>query len=492
MTRPGVQPQAPFLDQLSPASASSPWYCAAAHGDSSDVERTQNSQDFDLLAAESTPLHVNHGPSVLFTSPIKRLDKLHLDSKSSLPSAHRQVLEPRVDSDSDLSHCGNLTIVEEDSDSDNEASRSLEKRSDSDESSRLQDQLPDSDSSHSETSAHISADPPKFMRKRKHTESPAPMEITPAHSNHTIPHGSDMSGIIGNDTAESILKVSFSASDSTPCPSQPRKRLKFKIQDDTPSQPRTRLNLDCSKKLSASSLPLLSKLNNAQDSKDSDTSSADSLRLSHTKNNPNSTPISQLTPANSRPNSPALESDDEINGYRFVKPNFKYQTPQGRSTSAFPRNGLLSAYHSQNFAGVANYEIVGDFPASAAGLMDEDGVHIGDKRINDPYMGPAEKESDSVLLDEYLRSDKLPLLAHFKLELTHSEMSHLISDGKSVSAFYRAILPHASQETMRGFLKKERLRWHPDKWSAKLDGSPFNQAVIGSLAQVLNALAEQT
>lgn len=364
---------------------------------------------------------------------------------------------------------------------------------------------------------------PMYIRKRKHSDSP--MAMTP-QQRHPLSQSSftcDMSGIKtaeSHNSTFSILKLSFSASDSTPCPPQPRKRLKFKqpAHEETPSQPsrvgKPMLDISASRKLAASSVPLLTKLNNASASDhDSDepmesTGTGSSMQLS--KFDVASTPISQSTPANSRANSPAAyeeSPDQEVNGFKFVRPTTQpiYQTPVNRYHAApTPQlQQLRNSYNTSDFSGACKYKIVGNVPVSAAGLMDEssEDVHIGDKRINDPYSGAAPTSSplpsgrlfSAALLEKYGAStNKMPLLEHFRRELDPEEMNVLINDGQSVWAFYKMILLSRLNDIhMVSFLKRERLRWHPDKWVNKLEGSVFVQSNIDNLSKVINLLIEE-
>lgn len=498
MARPDRQARpACFIDHLSPNAPDSlpPWYKNRAANDSLDIEDSHR-PTYDFLTCASTPLHLNK--SVLFASPMKRLDKLHLSSA---------VETEKKGSEDGGAETGDNSNDHDDHDDDGD-------QDDDDHFDVGNQTIITKSDSENETDILLSTQPSFItQRKRKRLDSSMDVLMSPADlsADHTIPHGSagkDMSGIVGNDTTD-MLRVSFS-SDSTPCPVQPRKRLKFKdSHDTTPSQPsrvsKPLLNLSSSRKLSATNVPLLSKLNNATDSQDTDCSSPPADDFSQAKTNLQSTPVSQSTPANSRAPSPALltETSEEVNGYKFVKPDpkYKYQTPQSRLLpvhTAQHSSRLLNSYHSNDFSEISagKYKIVGDFPVTAAGFMDEEDeeIHVGDKRINDPYLVPSptsnspsfSKDTDD-LRNLYMSSDtKLPLLAHFERELGNDEMDELINDGSSVPAFYKQIVP----DDMVVFLKKERLRWHPDKWHTRLELSPFTKANIDNVSQVINALIE--
>lgn len=456
---------------------SQPWYKRPLSSDPPDPDDSQ----FDFLAGASTPLKVNHGKSMMFLSPMRKLDKLHLNSEFASSSYHETEEQGPGESHDDEEHDdsdgygpGDNTIINESSDDD------------------------------------ILETAPVYVRKRRH-ETPLAMEITP-NANFTVPgsSGKNLSAYLANLTSDSIGKHSFSASDSTPCPTQPRKRLKLKSDEQTPSQPskmhRPLLDLSNSRKVTSSTAELMSKLNDAHGDVSEDDETPLTYNTTHTTNQ-QSTPISQSTPANSRAPSPGLsfaESENDVAGFKFVRPThgLKYQTPLSRPTSAYPyqhAESLRASYHSGSLLlGNGAYKIVGEFPVSAAGLMDEDddSLHVADRRINDPYAAPSPpvslaKGKESVKLREmYLAApDKLPLLLHFQRALTEPEMLQYIDDGKSVMGFYREIID-TTNETEYSFLKKERLRWHPDKWVGRLDASPFTQNVIDRLSQVINGIID--
>lgn len=495
----------PIGASLSPNAAlsSPPWYKGIVAD--SDTEDHHHNPEFEFLAGASTPLHVNQNKSIMFASPMRRLGGLHLspDRLDQHPPAHdRHIDEHRAD---DLQNDNNDNNDDDDDDDGYGAgNQTIHTNSSSDED--IGDDV-DED----ESPAHPLNIRPTFIphRKRKHTESPLEMEITPSGANHTIPHGSSekMSGILGNETYESILKVSFSASDSTPCPPHPRKKLRFKApsssEESTPSQPskmkKPLLNFSSSRKLAAPEVPLIHKLNDAQD--DLDESARSLSGFSGATMNLNSTPISQSTPANSRAPSPCIPyetSEDGVNGFKFVRQstNFSYRTPQSRPTAIYEDSQrLINAYVADDYS-QQKYEIVGEFRASAAGMMEEvEDLHVGDKRINDPYAGasPSSRESDDhlELRHRYMTvSNKLPLLQHFERDLTKQQMKTLINDKKSVVAFYKYIFTNEPKDEGLVFLKKERLRWHPDKWVNKYDHSAFDKEIVDSLSQVINAIID--
>lgn len=465
----------PLETTLSP-----PWY-KKRHLDSDNEDNYDDSSlGHEFLAAASTPLHVNANKSVMMISPMKRLDKLHL-TQTELPPIEASDEDEAASSSA---HAGNQTILTEYSTSESESETEERK-------------------------------PPVFVRKRKH-ETSLDMIVTPAFDSVRIkasdlPSSKNLSA--ANITCDSISKISFLSSYSTPCPSQPRKKLKFKDQP-TPSQPYKRgplLNLSGSRKVSAENESIMDRLNNAGDDECSflgDSSVSEEPEVE--QNAAQSTPISQSTPANSRAPSPFTEDTSEsMNGFSFVKPAqttpFKYETPQTRPSYAYPglkpSQELRNAYNNGNFgeATKKTYEVVGHFPMSAAGLMDEeiDDLHVGDKRINDPYLEAPllelsisdDSERSRIRLHYLTSNDKLPLLLHFQSDLGKGEMLQLIHDGNSVSAFYDYI---SDPGDLPALLKKERLRWHPDKWVSRLEHSEFDEDIIRSLTQVINALIEKS
>lgn len=493
--------------------SSPPWYKRPAAD--SDTEDHHNEPEFDFLAGASTPLHVNYNKSIMFVSPMKRLDKLHLSPSYRDLALSMCLRRTTNEDDAGINHQDQEELEdEEDEDDYGAGDQTLHSESDDDDDSDDADPEADYADADDENASFGALDvPPSYIpqRKRRHTDSPLDMEITPMATNHTIPHGSSgkMTGILGNETCESILKISFSASDSTPCPSHPRKRLRFKKSDSeelTPSQSskikRPLLDFSSSRKLSANGVPLIYKLNDAQD--DPEESARSLSGFSTTAMNVNSTPISQSTPANSRAPSPCIlyeANEDNVNDFKFVKPssNFSYRTPQARPSATYEASQrLINQYVADDYSQLpGRYEIVGEFRASAAGMMEDvDDLHVGDKRINDPYaMSSPSTQGDDDRLDlrhKYMVvSDKLPLLQHFKQNLTKQEMLAYINDNKSVSAFYDYIFTNEPKDDGLVFLKKERLRWHPDKWVAKYDRSIFDKDIVDSLSQVINSIIER-
>lgn len=547
----------------------------------SDTEDVGHSSSFDLdLTEASTPLNSSASRSqvrsssvanstISFMSPMKRLDNLHLETYGD-----DNVLNDKDDND---------FTERPPSDEDNNEN---DENDDNDDFS-LGNQTITNDSD-SEVEFHDDLLPPPayISRKRKHTASPLDMDITPSNprGSHEINGSSvkDMSGICLNNASNisnishtsnysnisnlsGHLKMSFSNSDSTPCPVQPRKKLKFKdssdVNDITPTQPskktrKTILNFSNSVKAPASSVPLLSKLHDAgDDSQDEEVDSGirddsfisssfvdddgqNSSRLPQEPKNPSSTPISQSTPANSRTPSrapsPPIEVGEvgpEINGYRFVattyknspqpKTQFRYETPQGNRQKT--AHHLRNAYNSNDFYAYADvssnsekpeqkYSVMHELPVSSAGLMDESGesLHVGDRRINDPYLNrltPKDSVSYSDLeldeeveriFQEYAQSEagKLPLLRAFDGEdaLSKTESLALVNDGSSVHEFFKYICQNNSDENaVLNFIKRDRLRWHPDKWATRWTQPLTNgldKEVIDNLCQVLNGLVE--
>lgn len=527
------------------------WYNNRNHDDSENESLVNSSFDFDMAGA-STPLKMGKMPvgrgtgdiSVSFLSPMKKLDNLHLESELDLDEGENH------------DELGNQTVVGE-SDTDDEYGPVYGE--DYEESSSGA-----TGGTPSESNGH-GRQPPRYVNRRKrHLDSPLDIDMeTPrqAQMTNTSVRG-DMSICLNNST-NNTFKLSFSNSDSTPCPVQPRKKSKLKFkgspsQQQTPSQTKLTkvkhlLNFENSIKTSVSQNPIMNKLSamtnhdndawthdDEEDEDDEDdylprdsliSSPQQTSTLNTTVNsnqNIQSTPISQSTPANSRPPTPSHspqvpimdEFGDSINGYKFVKPTrkpqhayYNYQTP----TNKILRSQELKTSYNRNeydthSAGNLNngkYKIVGDLPMSSAGLMDEAEVdlHVGDKRINDPYLqAVSETNSDqerisirNLYFQSFNSSDlsqlKLPLLTMFRANtMSTEEIVKLINDRQPISSFYEYI--KSEDEDVLDLLKRERLRWHPDKWVSKLrlhlpkENLVINKQVIDSLSQSLNSIIE--
>lgn len=527
------------------------WYNNRNHDDSENESLVNSSFDFDMAGA-STPLKTGKTPvgrgagdiSVLFLSPMKKLNNLHLESELDLNGQENH---------DDL---GNQTVVGE-SDTDDEYGRGY--------GEDYEDSSGGATGGTPSDTTGCGRQPPIYVNRRKRSlDSPLDIDMETPHQTSTTNTSvrSDMSICLNNST-NNTFKLSFSNSDSTPCPVQPRKKSKLKFKDSpsqqqTPSQTKLTkvknlLNFENSIKTSVTENPIMNKLS-AMNSHDNDEWTQDddededdddeylpknslissphqSSTLNTTVNsNPHvqSTPISQSTPANSRPPTPSHspqvpimdEFGDSINGYKFVKPfrkpqhaYYNYQTP----TSKILRSQELKSFYNRNeydpqSAGDLNngkYKIVGDLPMSSAGLMDEaeGDIHVADKRINDPYLQIVDESHSNQerieIRNRYFQSFhasdisqlKLPLLAMFRGNAISTEqIVDLINDRQPVSAFYEYIVD--DNESVLDLLKKERLRWHPDKWISKLrlhlprENIVINKEVIDSLSQSLNSIIE--
>lgn len=355
--------------------------------------------------------------------------------------------------------------------------------------------------------------PPVFTRKRAHDDSVA-LTDTPA--------------TLASDHSEYSLKVLFL--DLTPCP-QPvrwarngRKRLRFSETDDddatTPTVARTSrhrlLNLSLLVKTPAK-LSLL------------DTHTPGGLGAP-------ATPLSQLTPANSQHPTPekphelvdlVLGSGHLIGQLRAMAQELTPATPSALAalstpdvsmaspdalvalikppTSEFPRvtpratPGLTprAKTHPQLlFVTPDNpphplsrqlrtqylrqqYLIVGEFPVTLAGLMDEadDDVHVGDKRIV--------VDDDDDLRADFYRANRLPIpppLYHSQQGLDEHEKVAALTP-EAVRRFYEAIAP----DDLAAMLRSERVRWHPDKAMAAVHPA----AVVLQVSLVVNSLYQE-
>lgn len=282
--------------------------------------------------------------------------------------------------------------------------------------------------------------------------------------------------------------LATSISDSTPCPPHCRKRLKFK-DEGTPSGRPKLLNLlqiriladtDAYKTSGPNNSQVNEHANDSHDSHDlNDPETPAEIHLEHMLQ----TPISQSTPTSSRQPSPPTVNFNEfgapVNGYSFVGVEPKhnhvsYETPTQTSSQS------LKNHYIQN-----NYSIVGEMPILAAGLMDESDTHVADKRIGDPYL----EMKDNSLREWYFEPGKVryPLLSNFHNgELTAQQSLEECLQTSLVREFYSSILE--TDELMLSLLKKERLKWHPDKW---LNISEDQLQIVTALSLTLNIMIQE-
>lgn len=559
-----------------------PWYREKQNSsDASDDEIAQGYLPLDLaLAGASTPLQEFKGNSS-FLSPLNKLDNLHLESRLDL--------EDEVEYEQE--YAGNRTITNE------------------------------SDSEVEYTEDYLHNSPPQYIniRKRQHVDTSdismnTPMDSPKVESSRLNSTPKVIRHVLASTPSNTIMtslrrmerhiddfddmsicssistsKISFSQSDSTPCPVEPkRKKLKLK-NDSTPSGRSTKyksiLNLSHSIKTTASSVR--SHLNYYDDDDDDDeeeeieiamhgamqnisaidaapelqsTPYAERSEDQYTQftepyqSNVQSTPISQSTPANSRSSTPPVSQEfgEPINGYKFLKPfesetqsfnistdtptyksstnipiatdtptykpsntatpNFRapsihtsgtpnYRTPKTQTfsyqTPLNPRvsDDLKSSYTRNDYTpNDGKYQIVGELPVTSAGLMDEreEDLHVGDKRIGDPYLTPkSDVASNDSLKDEYYNSSdfvKLPLLPpHFdnQTNLSKQEVVGLLTNS-NLYEFYKLISD--GETDLDGLIKSERVRWHPDRWVGREIW--FDMDIVNLLSQSVNSLLD--
>ena len=457
--------------------------------DNDSIEKTPSPrktiqlQGQNFLDFVSTP--INPDSTVSFLSPTRMLNDLHL--KSQVFDEETSSDEIYTEGTNDIADTINECADNEDDVYDENSAGNKTMINNSDES--------DDDD--------FSIEPPKFInrKKRMHLDAIGSRIVTP-----NMQQDSHMSicNTTANTTNSSTLKLSFSTNDSTPCPPQPkRKKLKFKHASTT-----SILDLNYARKTSLHELPQrsqrpLSSITNDGDDDNDDNSN--SISFEH-HNDMESTPISQSTPTSLRASTPPLpppppppapaapstahiqEYGPSVNGYKFVYPRanlpqFKYETPINRNRYVQMRN----SYNRQN------YSVIGELPVTSAGMMDEEGVHVGDKRINDPYLTPQHTEAASLserLRREYHDNFKLPLLPpHFDQDnLSTDQIMNLITQD-SLKQFYHLIV----EGPMLEFLRQERIKWHPDKWVGKLKQYPDTNVTIGvidRLSQTINELID--
>ncbi|EDK45146.1 hypothetical protein LELG_03325 [Lodderomyces elongisporus NRRL YB-4239] len=536
------------------------------------------------LGFASTPLHPNNNNTISFLSPMRRLNELHLESEIILDLdlegsenegkyrgeyEHQDENEDSIDKNQDdlmaddafdENAIGNKTIINNSDESDDEPDDESDDQSGS---SQLEQQ----------PVSPPPLQPPRFIniKKRQHLHIDAVRYSTPimhevpmaAGSALGVPNGvpngvSTTATSKTNDSMMSIckksnestpgsaLKFSFSPNDSTPCPTQPkRKKLKFK-QAST----KNILDLSYARKTSLQELP--PKLHgtdaNSNSNVDDKTGDENDSFSFEKRCDLESTPISQSTPSSLRASTPPLpmpsqEYGPSINGYKFVKPQiptqsqaqsqtqtqtqtqtqaqaqtqtqtqahhktplFKYETPENGNRY----NKLKEHYNSRN------YEILGELPISSAGLMNEneENVHVGDMRINTEMNNSDQTALDTIdeiddftverIRHEYHNEGRvrLPLLPpnSYRNDLQFEELKHLLTVD-SVESFFELI----AQGPMLDLLKQERIKWHPDKWVGKLDsGGVRNRKEAGHsdndggltmqtiehLSQIINSLFE--
>ncbi|KAI5969706.1 hypothetical protein CANMA_001369 [Candida margitis] len=455
--------------------------------------KTMQLQHRDFFDFVSTPINANS--TVSFSSPMRMLNDLHLKSQ----------IDYDDDDDAEEEKPGHIFI-----EATNDIAETVHEDVDIDDyvhdGNSIGNKTIFNNSDESDDDFPIS--PPKFINKKKrmHSDAIGSRMVTPI-----MQQDSHMSICnTANTSNSSTFKLSFSTNDSTPCPPQPkRKKLKFKHASTA-----TILDLHYARKTSLQELPQRSELplqSFADDDDDDDDVDNDEKNEPHSfgKNNDlESTPISQSTPTSSRASTPPLlqpqpqpqpqpsntectqEYGPNINGYKFVYPKsksaqFRYETPvnQNRYTQ------MRDSYNRQN------YSVVGELPVTSAGMMDEEGVHVGDKRINDPYLTPQIEHSgleswNDRLRVEYHNKLKLPLLPpHFDQDdLSTDQILHLITQD-SLKQFYNMII----EGPMLDLLRQERIKWHPDKWVGRLKQYPDTNitiSVIDRLSQTINALID--
>lgn len=424
-----------------------------------------NSSDYDttsfsiLEAGASTPMNLS------FLSPIKKFDNLNLNISPEHPNNNAN--SDDYNNDSDNNSVGNQTIT-----------------NDSDSGSDID-----------------VIDKPMYINKRKRNDVSDIDMLTPRDSNDNTStsmsicqtgHSTNSNNNI-TSTSLSNLKLSFSNSDSTPCPVPPKKklRLKFKADDETPLPHKRKTNLfdfSNSKKTSVANVPIYDDNNgNEGHFHDDFHEDHDDFHDDHDASSPipynQSTPISQSTPANSRPTSPGPDAKSEatpsqssyvegevINGYPMLN-----ETPQSTLSK------LKTSYHINS----PKYQIIGDLPKSSVGVMDESDqdVHIADKRINDPYVNePKDLSSNLDVRNNYMDNKyKLPVLKQLPEPI--SETIHLINND-NVLEFYTYI--KLQNEDLVLLLKRERVKWHPDKWVN--DKLPME--LVNAVSLSINSLIE--
>lgn len=439
-----------------------------------DSDDDAASSSFDLEAASaSTPLKSGEA-SFFCSSPMKKLDNLHLQEEPQPPSIEDHVNIRRNDPKTSAEDTGAESPEEIGA-----ADRTMEVSSS------------DSDNT------NVFSEAPRFVRRRsalqKTVSSP---KITPGQEKgaylkpESINAGTSLTRKRQLESPDLVtpshmsicttsIPLTVSTSDSTPCPPQYRKRIKFK-DEGTPSARPKLLNL-LQLRLLADIDPN-AQLNDDNDQHDDDNDDND--RMNSSSEHMMQTPISQSTPTSSRqPSPPTVLSFTEfgpaVNGYAFVgvapKHNFyTYKTPTQTPSQKLKTNYI------QN-----NYSIIGEAPVLSAGMMDESSAHIGDQRINDPYLEPRNAARDWYF--EPSESIKYPLLSQFRGgSISTPAALEQCQQTSVVQEFYTTILEEG--ELLFTLLKRERVRWHPDKWTSLV---PDELEVITALSLTLNSMVQE-
>lgn len=354
-----------------------------------------------------------------FLSPIKKFDNLNLN---------------------------NLSDIYEDDNHDNEIDNSeflkgLKAEDDEDDNDYSSDWAGDQTIEHSTDEEDLIQEKPVFLNKRKRDTSDIEM-ITPTSNNHSTSSNYDDSkmSICSNVTSTSLsnFKLSFSNSDSTPCPPM-KKRFKY----ETPNKKKL-LNLSNSIKTNVKELPSF-KHNEVEEDYHSGSSSP-----IETIKNQQTTPISQSTPSNSRAPSP-IESKGTINGYTLINREVRPNDLDVDDDSQQP---------------------------------EEESFDIGNERINDPYLNEPEILHDNLeIRSNYMTNKyKLPLL--IDLPSTKNEILEQLNT-KNIYEFFNFIkLP---KESLKDLLKRERVRWHPDKWVNESMDLQFVSNVSSSINVIIES-----
>lgn len=201
-----------------------------------------------------------------------------------------------------------------------------------------------------------------------------------------------------------------------------------------------------------------------------------------------------------------------------VHPSYQSPSPHSTMNSSFnshlPPNSTAASNHSfiskyltpnnsmkQNYLkgeyNFNNYQIIGEFPVTSAGLMDEsdDNVHVADKRI-DIYQ--QEPKIQTIVSEKYFSDDVLlPILPpNFENQSSLSlEEIKRILNRENVMSFYNQLIEEMQNSTtLKDIIKLERIKWHPDKWLSKLQKTNefwFNIDIIHGLSQILNNVMEE-
>lgn len=464
-----------------------------------DDSSNDSSLDLDLsvVGGSSTPMNSS------FLSPLKKLDNLNLNNLSDITEDDFEAANKTIETSSDIEtqHEGE----------NNSQCLPLDQGSPVSEGGSRNGSRNGSRSD-SEDEAQLLSQRPLYVNKRKRINTSDIEMITPVSRSISNSNERDQinnMSICSNVTSTSLsnLKLSFSNSDSTPCPVPAKKKIRY--DQNTPITKKKLLNFSHSVKTKIDDLIFNDKNPHIYDNEDNEyneyNESDDNnegnehyrddndLNTKLEMNYYHSTPISQSTPSNSRIPSPTssrkstpikstpikstpIKTDHTLSLHN-ISIDDSYQTPIFESRKTIRGYTLI------------NKEVDPDLDEADQRFEnnndseDDESSFVGNTRINDPYL--TEPKFESHLRTEFFNKDlsKLPLLQDY-YNLEKHEILKLITP-TNIYNFYEAII---LDEPMIELLKNERVRWHPDKRS--FVNSSIDLDLVNAISQCLNSIID--